>query len=179
MNIKIPSGTERLYFEKLVEVQQDEITGLIQDRAGLQSALKIYNELETELNRRVDEANKEIMEKEIEIKHLKRELNMAKKGKKAKAPAKKKVEPKEPVFAGIESTPIEEITIPTGDELRKMPKAKVVQAAKKLGFDYDMKQPKHLMIEKFEEDTEDFIEQLKKEGSYVQETTEDMDGGTY
>ena len=75
MNIKIPTGTERLYLEKLVDVLTDEISGLMQDRSSLSSALKIYNDLEVEQNKRLDEANKEIMEKEIEIKHLKRELN--------------------------------------------------------------------------------------------------------
>lgn len=178
MEIKIPTGTERLYLEKLVDIQRDEIIGLIQDRAGLTAALKIYNELEVEQNRRLDEANKTIMEKEIEIKHLKRELLQAKKKKGKKV--EPKVETKPSVLAGIStSVPIEEVTIPTGEELHKMPKAKLVQAARQLGFEYDMKQAKHLMIEQFEKDTENFIESLKKEGAFVDLKEEEMDGGTY
>lgn len=171
MNIKIPTGTERLYLEKLVDVLTDEISGLMQDRSSLSSALKIYNDLEVEQNKRLDEANKEIMEKEIEIKHLKRELNQAK---------KKKAKTKPSVLEKVTSAvPIEEVTIPTAEELQKMPKAKLVQAAKQLGFEYDMKLAKHLMIEKFEKDTESFIEDLKQEGAFVNLQEEDMDGGTY
>ena len=171
MNIKIPTGTERLYLEKLNEISQEEIAGLMQDRAGLTAALLIYNELEVEQNRRLDEANKEIMEKEIEIKHLKRELLQAK---------KKKPKVKPSVLEKVTSAvPIEEVSIPTGEELKKMPKAKLVKAAKELGFTYDMKLAKHLMIEQFEKDTEHFIEDLKKEGAFVDLKEEDMDGGTY
>ena len=173
MNIKIPTGTERLYLEKLVDVLRDEISGLMQDRSSLSSALTIYNELEVEQNRRLDEAHKEIMEKEIEIKHLKRELLQAKK----KKPVKKQ---KPSVLEKVTSAvPIEEVTIPTGEELHKMPKAKLVQAAKQLGFSYDMKQAKHLMIEQFEKDTDAFIKGLKEEGAFVNLEEEDLDGGSY
>lgn len=173
MNIKIPTGTERLYLEKLVDVLRDEISGLMQDRSSLSSALAIYNDLEVEQNRRLDEAHKEIMEKEIEIKHLKRELAQAKK----KKPVKKQ---KPSVLEKVTSAvPIEEVTIPTGEELKKMPKAKLVQAAKQLGFSYDMKLAKHLMIEQFEKDTDTFINDLKEEGAFVNLEEEDLDGGSY
>tara|TARA_R110001606_G_scaffold138666_2_gene276952 strand:- start:4453 stop:5082 length:630 start_codon:yes stop_codon:yes gene_type:complete len=205
MDLKIPKGTEHLYLQELANTYRDEAHGLQQDKVGLMAAIQIYQNLEEELNGKLDLAHKELLQKEIELKHLRNELEQYQKGKIQVPPAPKqkkhvdkpltgmyiddsfsagevvdepistntefvaKVEEAKEAFAGFESTPIEEVTIPTGEELLKLPKAKLVEAAKKLNFTFNTKNPKHLMIKEFEAETEKFIQNLKDQGIYVDE----------
>ena len=65
---------------------------------------------------------------------------------------------------------VDEIEIPNRVDLEKLTKAKIRDEADKLGFDVNTNQTKALMIDSFEEQTNQFIADLQDSGEFVSAT---------